>query len=340
MKKPNFALLISTLFISSHLAQTNPYESIGKKSSSMLTLSNGKYVEHFNNDSVRQVGSAMVNIYTEQIVAFVDQKDEGKKHHSQTNSRFLSIDPLARQFPELSPYQYASNSPIAGIDLDGLELIFYSTKPNTQPTVMDEATIRVNAYTYGLKTGSIDIKYKFSDVGVTESFIQHNGEWLRLPKGFDANNLPKDENFYEGLQNFKEFNEAYKEKVNEVVQGLEIGANVAKMLSVGLAKGAGLFGSGGIHTPSKTIKTFKDQGRIDIENPSPGKGSGNIHYQKGSDKYYFNSKDKSFYKSFKNGEFSGPVSESINKKLTGNKDIQVAIDKGLKYLGEKPSFKQ
>ena len=36
--------------------------------------------------------------------------------------RFLSVDPLTRSYPNLTPYQFASNSPIIGVDLDGLEL--------------------------------------------------------------------------------------------------------------------------------------------------------------------------------------------------------------------------
>ncbi len=35
--------------------------------------------------------------------------------------RFISVDPLTGKYPELTPYQYASNRPIDGIDLDGLE---------------------------------------------------------------------------------------------------------------------------------------------------------------------------------------------------------------------------
>lgn len=35
--------------------------------------------------------------------------------------RFLSVDPLTKSYPELTPYQFASNTPIAAIDLDGLE---------------------------------------------------------------------------------------------------------------------------------------------------------------------------------------------------------------------------
>ena len=35
--------------------------------------------------------------------------------------RLFNVDPLAKKYPELTPYQFASNSPIQNIDLDGLE---------------------------------------------------------------------------------------------------------------------------------------------------------------------------------------------------------------------------
>ena len=34
---------------------------------------------------------------------------------------FLSVDPLTRSYPMLTPYQYASNSPVGSVDIDGLE---------------------------------------------------------------------------------------------------------------------------------------------------------------------------------------------------------------------------
>jgi hypothetical protein len=121
MKKLNFLFLALCLTLSNLLNAQNPFESIGKKSKPMLTLSKGKYIEYFNNDSVRQIGSAMVNVYTEQIVAFVDRKEQVKKIHAQTSSRFLSVDPLVSQFTWNSPYAYCENRPIDGIDLDGKE---------------------------------------------------------------------------------------------------------------------------------------------------------------------------------------------------------------------------
>ena len=35
--------------------------------------------------------------------------------------KFLSVDPISNEYPELTPFQFASNRLIEGIDLDGLE---------------------------------------------------------------------------------------------------------------------------------------------------------------------------------------------------------------------------
>jgi hypothetical protein len=37
----------------------------------------------------------------------------------------MSIDPLQKKYPWLTPYQFAGNSPVANIDLDGREQLFY-----------------------------------------------------------------------------------------------------------------------------------------------------------------------------------------------------------------------
>ncbi|HPZ86603.1 MAG TPA: RHS repeat-associated core domain-containing protein [Flavihumibacter sp.] len=50
-----------------------------------------------------------------------NQQDYGMRIYDPRLGRFLSVDPITKQYPELTPYQFASNSPIAAIDLDGLE---------------------------------------------------------------------------------------------------------------------------------------------------------------------------------------------------------------------------
>ncbi|MPT36091.1 MAG: RHS repeat-associated core domain-containing protein, partial [Flavobacterium sp.] len=47
--------------------------------------------------------------------------DYGFRMYDPRTARFFSVDPLTESYPELTPYQFASNTPIQAIDLDGLE---------------------------------------------------------------------------------------------------------------------------------------------------------------------------------------------------------------------------
>ena len=51
--------------------------------------------------------------------------DYGFRIYDARIAKFLSVDPLTKSFPMLTPYQFASNTPIQSIDLDGLEAIHY-----------------------------------------------------------------------------------------------------------------------------------------------------------------------------------------------------------------------
>jgi RHS repeat-associated protein len=48
-------------------------------------------------------------------------QDYGFRLYDRRACRFASVDPITAQYPELTPYQFASNTPISAIDLDGLE---------------------------------------------------------------------------------------------------------------------------------------------------------------------------------------------------------------------------
>lgn len=66
-----------------------------------------------------------------------NQQDYGMRIYDPRVGRFLSVDPLTGKYPELTPYQFASNMPIRALDLDGLEVF----------ANFDEA--RHNMVTYG-----------------------------------------------------------------------------------------------------------------------------------------------------------------------------------------------
>jgi len=54
-----------------------------------------------------------------------NSQDYGMRIYDNRLGRFLSIDPIAKKFPMLSVYQFASNTPIQAVDLDGLEARIY-----------------------------------------------------------------------------------------------------------------------------------------------------------------------------------------------------------------------
>ncbi len=53
----------------------------------------------------------------------------GMRVYDQRTGRFLSVDLLTSKYPMLTPYQYASNSPIQNIDLNGLEGVGANLRP-------------------------------------------------------------------------------------------------------------------------------------------------------------------------------------------------------------------
>ncbi len=56
-------------------------------------------------------------------------QDYGMRIYDYRVGRFLSTDPLTKSYPMLTPYQFASNTPIMAIDLDGCEaeVVIYGT---------------------------------------------------------------------------------------------------------------------------------------------------------------------------------------------------------------------
>ena len=52
--------------------------------------------------------------------------------HDPRIGRFLSIDPLAGQFPHNSPYAFSENRVIDGFEFEGLEIVLVNPKVNPQ----------------------------------------------------------------------------------------------------------------------------------------------------------------------------------------------------------------
>jgi RHS repeat-associated protein len=86
-----------------------------------------------------------------------------------------------------------------------------------------------------------------------------------------------------------------------------------------------MFGSQGTQLTSKTIWKGRDGMRIDVENPNPGQRPGQIHFQQGDAKYLYDPGT---------GKFVG-APRAVND-LASTAELQEAITKGLRFLGEVP----
>ena len=63
--------------------------------------------------------------YDNEIKGEGNQQDYGMRIYDTRIGRFLSVDPIAKKYPDLTPYQFSSNRPVDGIDIDGLEYASY-----------------------------------------------------------------------------------------------------------------------------------------------------------------------------------------------------------------------
>jgi RHS repeat-associated protein len=68
--------------------------------------------------------------------------DFGTRVYDSRIGRFFSVDPLRYSFPWYSPYQFAGNSPIVNIDLDGLENISIHKIPGKSITMQVVYTLK------------------------------------------------------------------------------------------------------------------------------------------------------------------------------------------------------
>lgn len=95
------------------------------------------------------------------------------------------------------------------------------------------------------------------------------------------------------------------------------------------------FGQNGTQFESKTTWQNGKTERIDVENPNPGQRDGQIHYHEPDNtKWYLDVGNKVFY-----SQRTGENAPSKIQRLLKDKDVQNAIDKGLKFLGEDTIFK-
>ena len=118
-------------------------------------------------------------------------QDYGMRIYDGRLGRFLSVDPLTKKYPYYSPYQFAGNSPIKFVDLDGLEP---ANNPKTPGAKEKESMNAVDLMTTG--AAYHDAKenmfssgtYRTSDNDLNgKYFCSPTGEYVTDTKGDPTN---------------------------------------------------------------------------------------------------------------------------------------------------------
>ena len=88
-----------------------------------LSLSQGAYSESHDEDSIIQIGSALYNVRTSEVVGVVFVEDTiGEELEDELMGRWLAIDQLHYKYASLNPYNFTGCSPIKNIDPDGKQI--------------------------------------------------------------------------------------------------------------------------------------------------------------------------------------------------------------------------
>ena len=172
--------------------------------------------------------------------------DYGFRIYNPGLGRFLSVDPLTKKYPELTPYQFASNRPIDGIDRDGLEYArfdIYLDKNNnvTKIVVSKDYELKNN----GSKGAGIEYSYHaVNGMSVEYKFVKN---LYGIYQGGDNPQLPKIGKNYE-----KRYDDYSLEPIDETDA-------TAKQhdLDYDNAKPGGLKGVGGILDDRSTAANVK-----------------------------------------------------------------------------------
>jgi RHS repeat-associated protein len=99
-------------------------------------------------------------------------QDYGMRIYDGRLVRFLSVDPITIKYPYLTPYQFASNCPISGVDIDGLEYYYAADGTylgqGSDPKNLQVRLAKLDGHT---KTGALIVHAVDIRGNVTKSWI-------------------------------------------------------------------------------------------------------------------------------------------------------------------------
>jgi hypothetical protein len=119
-----------------------PFEHLGVKNDRYATLSGGLFDERMETKPLEQYHRTIFDTKKMKITKFVSIDTTYNNYPIDLVVFAWSIDPLAHQFPSLSPYNAFNNNPIVNVDTDGRKFVTYIKVKNeeTGKTVTKKVT--------------------------------------------------------------------------------------------------------------------------------------------------------------------------------------------------------
>ena len=150
------------------------------------------------------------------------QYDYGFRIYDPRIVRFKSIDPLTKKYPELTPYQFASNRPIDGIDQDGLEFLKTAAAWVIQPKAF-----KADAFQFGTsKIYSGNSELAIRNLSAYEISAQHMADAAKFADKFTPREMNSDYKPYErgkvGFRASAWLNNFFSTSVDAVSEGMDL----------------------------------------------------------------------------------------------------------------------
>jgi RHS repeat-associated protein len=116
--------------------------------------------------------------YDNEVKGVGNQQDYGMRIYDPRIAKFLSVDTMFKQYPMLSTYQFASLSPIQGIDLDGNELkivVHYVEQHQDKSLFVKTSSVSIDP------NKSFELIGKEGTFAKTEVYLNYRGQQFSKP---------------------------------------------------------------------------------------------------------------------------------------------------------------
>jgi hypothetical protein len=150
----------------------NTFEGIGEQAR-VGTLSHGLFEELHKPQKIVRYGQTIFDTEKSKIVKFLDE--DISSYQVDPVVFALSVDPLSYKYAELTPYQFASNRPIDGIDLDGLEYVGTTEIEDGTPVLVPQSAFAINDFLANTFSLGMHIVSKSAEGRAIRKVLEQNG---------------------------------------------------------------------------------------------------------------------------------------------------------------------